>query len=327
MNIISRENFWSALEGTRRSYHDQYRAMYSSDLNGIVLDPLLMRIPIDDHMVHRGDGAFEMCKCVHRGIYNLRAHVKRLSDSMGALGLVLPVAWDELDRIILRTVQASGLDDAAVRIYVSRGPGSFGVSPADCPVAHLYVVVSTLSPGFMELHPEGAKVGISRIPVKPGVFATMKHCNYLPNVMMKQEALARGLDFTIGCDHEGFVAEGPTENFGIVTKNGQLLFPQVDRVLAGTTMVRVLELAHQLIEAGRLQSAGYARIRPQAVLEAAEVIIVGTTTDVTHVSRFEDYRWVGMGPVTQALRQALVADIASNAEMRLSLDMLSPSHT
>lgn len=36
-----------------------YRAMYSSLIGGITLDPILMVIPIDDHMVHRGHGVFD----------------------------------------------------------------------------------------------------------------------------------------------------------------------------------------------------------------------------------------------------------------------------
>lgn len=36
-----------------------YRAMYSSFFDGITLDPALMMIPIDDHMVHRGHGVFD----------------------------------------------------------------------------------------------------------------------------------------------------------------------------------------------------------------------------------------------------------------------------
>lgn len=36
-----------------------YPAMYSSVYGGIVLDPAMMVIPIDDHMVHRGHGVFD----------------------------------------------------------------------------------------------------------------------------------------------------------------------------------------------------------------------------------------------------------------------------
>jgi len=316
MRILQREEYLRVLDGTRCAYHDAYRALYASDWDGLVLDPVLMRIPVDDHMVHRGDGVFEMCKCVDGGIYNLGAHLQRLAHSRQALGLSLPVADDALPGMICRTVQATGLRDAAIRVYVSRGPGSFGVSPADCPRPHLYIAVSTLSPGFMETHPTGASVGISRIPMKPDLFATLKHCNYLPNVMMKQEALAQGRDFVVGCDPEGYLGEGPTENFGIVTRDGRLLFPQTDRVLAGTTMVRVLELASALVGAGQICSAGYGRVTAHDVAAAAEVMIVGTTTDVTHVRAFAEHEWPEMGPVTAALRAALLADVRSNPAKR-----------
>lgn len=36
-----------------------YRAMYSSMFGGITVDPAMMMIPLDDHMVHRGHGVFD----------------------------------------------------------------------------------------------------------------------------------------------------------------------------------------------------------------------------------------------------------------------------
>lgn len=41
-----------------------------------------MLIPIDDHMVHRGDGVFEAFKCVDGNIYQLDAHIDRLKNSL-----------------------------------------------------------------------------------------------------------------------------------------------------------------------------------------------------------------------------------------------------
>ena len=43
----------------KSTYHESYRAMYSSILGGIITDPALMLIPLDDHMVHRGHGVFD----------------------------------------------------------------------------------------------------------------------------------------------------------------------------------------------------------------------------------------------------------------------------
>ena len=43
----------------KSTYHESYRAMYSSILGGIITDSALMLIPLDDHMVHRGHGVFD----------------------------------------------------------------------------------------------------------------------------------------------------------------------------------------------------------------------------------------------------------------------------
>ena len=38
---------------------DNYLAFYSSRLGGITLDPALMVVPMDDHLVHRGHAVFD----------------------------------------------------------------------------------------------------------------------------------------------------------------------------------------------------------------------------------------------------------------------------
>ena len=54
---------WPELAGRlRRPYQAAYHALYSSLYDGIVTDPVLMLLPLDDHMVHRGDGVFEAVK-------------------------------------------------------------------------------------------------------------------------------------------------------------------------------------------------------------------------------------------------------------------------
>ena len=49
---------WQAIEALYGSQHaaqrSTYAAFYSSELGGIVTDPALMVVQLDDHMVHRG---------------------------------------------------------------------------------------------------------------------------------------------------------------------------------------------------------------------------------------------------------------------------------
>jgi branched-chain amino acid aminotransferase len=185
----------------------------------------------------------------------------------------------------------------------------------------LYVLASAAVTPFMEAHPEGARVGISRVPVKPSFFATIKSCNYLPNVLMKKEAVDTGVDFCVGLDEDGALAEGPTENIGLVTGDLRLLFPEDRRILPGTTMERVISLAEGLVGSKRLASIGRDRLSLADAAAAREILIAGTSPDVVAVTVF-DGRPVGTGkpgPVYQALRRLLADDILGNPAARTPL--------
>lgn len=309
--ILDRALYLQRLDQSRQVFQRQYLAMYSSIIDGIVTDPVLMTVPLDDHLVHRGDGVFEMFKCVDGGLYNMDAHLRRLASSAGSIGIALPQALPRLRQTVLETVRATGVRDCSVRVFVSRGPGSFGVNPYDCPVPQLYVVVGALAPSFMTLHPQGAAVNVSTVPLKPAFFATMKNCNYLPNVLMKKEAVDAGVDFVAGFDTDGHLAEGATENFGLVTGEGVLVCPRLDNVLCGTTMVRVLELAESLVADGTLRTIRYGDLTLADMHEAREILIFGTTTDVTRVREFDGRTLPDACPVFTALSRLLLEDIRS----------------
>jgi branched-chain amino acid aminotransferase len=317
MKKIGMKEFVRLAAKQRGSFHTGYYSMYSSIYGGIVTDPALMLVPVDDHMVHRGDGVFEALKCAGGCVYNMKAHLARLANSAAAIGLPLPKSTREIGRIVVETVRAGKAQESVVRLYVSRGPGSFGVSPTDCPASQLYVIVTKMNPPFMSQHPEGARVGISQIAAKPPFFARVKSCNYLPNVLMKKEAEDAGLDGMVGRLPGGLLGEGPTENMGIVTRSKRLLFPKLDGVLRGTTMMRVLDLAGQLVKEGMLREAAFADIRLADVRQAAEAVLVGTTRDVTLVREF-DGRPVGTGkpgPVFRKLSVMLLEDIRTNRKL------------
>ena len=296
----------------RPAYHAQYYAMYSSWWDGITTDPNLMVVPVDDHMVHRGDGLFETCKCVDGAVYNLNEHLARLEGGAQAISLPLPWSRAEICRIAGDVLRAGGRRDALVRIFVSRGPGGHSANPYECPKPLLMILAIRLPPPFMEAHPEGAKVGVSGVPAKSGFFAQVKSVNYLPNVLMKKQAVDAGVDFMLGFDANGNMTELPTENFGIVSAERVLRVPRPDHILPGTTMRRVLALAREkLLPAGVLAGVEEADV-PRAELEkAAEMLVFGTTPHVTAVTEFAG-RPVGdgkPGPVWRELSRVFEEDL------------------
>lgn len=318
MKTIDFSNYLATLSGLRRPWHERYFAMYSSLLGGVTRDPLLMQVPVDDHVVHRGDGVFDTFECVGRAVYNLDAHLERLVRSGEAIGLAWPGGIEDIRSLALQTLAASGRDTCVARVMLARGPGSFSVNPYESPSPALYIVVYASSASFMQSHPEGASVRRSRVPAKPPQFARVKNCNYLLNVMMKREAVDWGVDFTVSFDENGYMAEGAAENFGIVTRDGELLFPRKGMVLEGTTMLRVMRLAEGLIASGVLKCVDNRDISERDVLASAEMLAVGTGIKVVSVRSFEGKTIGGGAPgqIGRALSFLLERDIAENDSLR-----------
>lgn len=318
MKRIDFSNYLDVLRQRRQPWQQGYYAMYSSVLGGVVRDPLLMQVPLDDHLVHRGDGVFDTFKCVGRAAYNLDAHLQRLMRSAAAIGLAWPDGIGDIRALTVETLAEAGREACSGRVMISRGPGSFGVSPYESPAPALYIVVYAAGVPFMVRHPEGARVRRSRVPVKPTRFATVKHCNYLPNVLMKREAVDWGVDFVVGFDDDGLMAEGATENFGIVTRAGELLFPRMETVLDGTTMLRVMRLAEPLATRGTLRAIGFRDITEAEVRDAAEMLVVGTTINVVSVCEFEGVPIADgrPGKIGRALNDLLTRDIETNTALR-----------
>ena len=319
--LLSESDCLPRLRAARARAGSAGLAFYSSYLGGITTEPAFMVVPVDDHLVHRGDGVFETLKCAGGGIYQLGPHLDRLFRSAEAIGLTPPVDRNGVEAAVLATVRAGGLRDCLVRVLLSRGPGGFGVDPAESREPGLVVVTYPAQKPFMERNPGGARVGISTIPCKPSFLAVIKTCNYLPNALMKAEANRRGLHFVVSLDTDGSLTESFTENLFILTRDLRLVVPQDTQMLSGTTLQRALELARPFVGAGGLKGIESARLRPEDVWGAREVLIAGTTAHLTAVVEFEG-RPIGdgkPGPWHARLSPLLDADIAGNPAQRTAV--------
>ncbi len=311
---LDEEQAVARLKALPRPWAGDYLAMYSSWLDGIVTDPWLMSLPLDDHMVHRGDGVFEASKCVAGRIYQLDRHLERLARSAQCIQLSLPADLGAIKRLVLEVTRAGGQPDCMVRLYVSRGPGGFSTNPQECPEPGVYVMVSRSHPPAPEAYEHGVRVGISLVPSKSGFYASVKSCNYLPNVLLKCEAVNRGWDFAVGLDEEGFLAEGSTENLGLVDDMGRLLLPQPQHILEGTTVRRATELAAELVSRGLLSGIEHRSLARHDLVRASEAMLFGTTLDVLPITRLEGDP-VGSGrpgPVARSLLDLMRRDILDN---------------
>lgn len=312
MKILSQKEWFAHIQNRTHPERQTYRAMFSTWWGGIVTDPNLMMIPIDDHQVHRGDAVFEALKVINGKFYLGNEHLDRLELSAKSLSLKIPMDREELIEALRKTLEASKLSEASVRVFVSRGPGSFSANPYDTLGAQVNIVVMDFKPVSSAWISKGVTVLKSEVKVKDPHFARVKSCNYLPNVLMKKEAVDWGVDFTIGVNEAGFVTEASTENIIYLDKDSHLIRPLLEGILAGTTMARVLEMVEDKglnLPISRWEERQFSM---RDLTQAKEVMMVGTTLDVLSVVRVDGVAISNSkpGPVAQALREALLKDQA-----------------
>ncbi|MBQ7251960.1 MAG: aminotransferase class IV [Kiritimatiellae bacterium] len=316
---FSREDFLRWCDAPRPAAEQNYYACFSTLWgNRIATDPALMQIPLDDHMVHRADGLFETMRVDDGAMYRWDAHFARLAAGAEAVRMPLPWSRNEMTEIIREVLRRGGKRDALIRLFVSRGGGGHTAGRAECQGPHLWILAVRRAPDFMDAHPEGAKAVTSAVPVKQGFFARVKSVGYLPNALMAEEAKAKGADFALAYDGDGFLAEMQTENCGIVSADGVLQVPREEHILRGTTMQRVLEIAEEaVVVPGLVKRVERADIPREAVETAKELLVFGTTPVVTAAVSL-DGKPVGAGkpgPVARALYEAMKRDMRDPANL------------
>ncbi len=283
-------------------------AFYEYRLDAICRDPRLMLIPLDDHLVHRGDGVFETLKYLDGKLYQLDAHIERMQRSAKAIGLAAPCAWSTVRDVAIEVARAGGEQQGLLRLLLGRGAGGFGIDPFECPTPSLHIVAYRFQPKPEAFFERGATAFRSGIPAKQSYMAQIKSIDYLPNMLMKREALERNIDFAVSFDEHGNMAEGCTENVCIVDQSGTLVVPEMTNALRGTTLMRALDLI-----AGELDVT-FRGIREDEIFLAREFIAVGTTLDAVGLVRFngKPIHDVRPGPVTRRMRTLLQEDLRQN---------------
>ena len=295
-----------------RPWSTGYYAMYSSWLGGIVTDPVLMTIPIDDHLVHRGDGVFEAIKFTQGKIFALDEHLLRLERSSVFAQLKIPGGIAAVRAIVLRTTMVAARDDGIIRIYISRGPGGFSANPYESVAPQIYIAITAPALAMSAKRKTGCRSGRSSYTAKQGWFAAVKSCNYLQNALMKKEAIDAGLDFTLSLDDRGYIAEGSTENCAIVDHLGAFLYPSFRQALRGITLECAVEAATRLKVLGVVTDIREADISVEDIGRARELIFFGTTIDAMPAAMFDGHH-IGEGKPG-----AVALAIQTDLEMQMS---------
>lgn len=269
-------------------------------LNGKLVPARDATISVFDHGVLYGDGVFEGLRLYHGRVFRLDAHLRRLEDSARAIRLEIPMTRDELAAATYATVKANNLTDGYIRLVVTRGAGTLGLSPNRTANPAVFIIADQIELYPRELYEKGMAVTCSSvIRNHPNAISPrIKSLNYLNNILAKIEALDAGVYECVMFNHQGYVAECTGDNIFLV-REGVVQTPNTAAgILEGITRNVVIELVRR--EKIPLREMDLTR---HDLYIADECFLTGTAAEVIPVTKI-DGRPVGNGepgPITKQL--------------------------
>jgi branched-chain amino acid aminotransferase len=216
-------------------------------LNGQFVSKEDAKVSIFDHGYLFGDGIFETLRAYGGSIFRLRQHLDRLWRSAQYFHLSIPCSKDELGELSRKALNQSGLQDAYLRITLSRGIGERGIDPDACKSPTVSVIVKDLSRYPAEYYQKGADTKILSVRkiADDALSNQVKGCNYQNNILGKIELNQAGMIEGFLLNTRGFVAEGTVSNIFVIAR-GVLRTPSVSSgCLEGITRNAVMEIARE----------------------------------------------------------------------------------
>jgi len=202
-----------------------------------------------------------------------------------------PLSPEEMKREIVLTVRKNQLQDAYIRVVVTRGEGDLGLDPEKCPNASYFIIADKIELYPGEIYERGLEVVTVSTRRNPtfSLDPQVKSLNYLNNILAKIQGKKAGCIEAIMLNQEGWVLECTGDNIFIV-ENGTLVTPPTFvGVLDGITRNVVIELARQLgIPCSEEVFSCY------RLYNADECFLTGTAAEIVPVVKIDD-REIGSG--------------------------------
>jgi len=260
-------------------------------LNGRMVPEKQAVVSIFDHGFLYGDGVFEGIRAYNGRVFKLVEHIDRLYDSAHSIMLPISYTKDEMIKNVVDTVNANNLNDAYIRLIVSRGTGDLGLDPEKCSGGIVAIIADTIALYPKEFYEEGLSVVTvaTRSKSVDSLSPQIKSLNYLNNIMVKAEANRSGVLEAIMMTSQGYVCEGSGDNIFIYKKGKLTTPPSYLGILEGITRNTVIEIAKE--EGIFVEERPFTR---HDLYVADECFLTGTAAEVIPVTNV-DTRVIGRG--------------------------------
>ncbi len=260
-------------------------------LNGKIVDAAQAKISVYDHGLLYGDGVFEGIRSYNRLVFKLKEHIDRLYESAHTLMLKIPMGKEEMIRSVVATLRANRLNDAYIRLVVTRGVGDLGLDPRKCRQATVFIITDKIVLYPQKVYTEGMEIITVPTPrnLPEALNPQIKSLNYLNNILAKIEAINSGVEEALMLSAHGYVAECTGDNIFILRGKMLVTPPAYAGILKGITRSCVMELAAK----GRIPVREEMLTRHD-LFNADECFLTGTAAEIAPIVRI-DGRMIGDG--------------------------------
>jgi 4-amino-4-deoxychorismate lyase len=242
-----------------------------------------MTLSLWDRGLHYGDGVFRTFPLRHGKIPFFERQLQKLQDDCQSLAMTPP----ELDFLKAKVLGAiEQLDNAAIKIIVTRGNGQRGYAPSVSQGPNIFVLTSTLT-DYAAKWRQGISLRLCQLRLsRQPKLAGIKHLNRLEQVLARAEWHDPSIDEGLLLDENEHVIEGVMSNL-FVWDGQQLITPPLDHCgVKGLIRDLLLETLPKLGLVVKVEPVPLERIK-----KARALLMTNSLWGIMSVRQFESWRY------------------------------------
>ena len=274
-------------------------------INGLFWNIENANISVLDRGFAYGDGIFETMRSYSGNIFRLEQHLDRLIYSAKSILVELPITRNELKLAIYAAIKINCLSNSIIRLTVTRGKQESGITIDYSLPPTIVILVKPVKEILKKYYEKGVGVKIfknSAIKIQ-GISSSIKSCNYLSNIILRENALKENFFEAILTNHKNNITEGTISNVFIV-KNNQVITPVLNEfILDGIIRRAILDIC---LENGICCEEN--TILEKDLYEADEIFITNSKIEILPVCNINNFKLKNKcpGPITKNIHALLL---------------------
>jgi D-amino acid aminotransferase len=278
-------------------------------LNGEWLPENEAKVSIFDRGFLFADAIYEVTAVVDGKIFDFKGHSARLRRSLDMLGIAIALSERDLLDLHKQIARRNRMTEGLIYLQISRGvqDRNFLIPDDLCPTVTMFTQAKSIRD-----NPKLENgIAVRTSPDRRWALRQIKSTQLLYSSLEKTESARQGFDDVLFVE-DGYITEGGSANFHVMTANGTLVTRQLSNALLhGTARRSILDIARAI----GLRTEERA-LTPDEAKDASEAFITDSVNLLMPVVSI-DRQQVGSGkpgPVSIRLRDLYIADRLANGD-------------